>query len=62
MPGFTPAGAEPGAVDNLEGWFTTILARVCLDRVTPSLIYLNMQLLAAEQIFRQLRHGSLRPP
>jgi RNA polymerase sigma-70 factor (ECF subfamily) len=27
------AGADPGAVDNLEGWFTTIVARVCLDRL-----------------------------
>jgi RNA polymerase sigma factor (sigma-70 family) len=27
------AGADPGTVDNLEGWFTTILARVCLDRL-----------------------------
>jgi RNA polymerase sigma factor (sigma-70 family) len=26
-------GAEPGAVDNLEGWFTTIVARVSLDRL-----------------------------
>ena len=25
------AGAGPRAVDNLEGWFTTIVARVCLD-------------------------------
>ncbi len=25
------AGAGPGDVDNLEGWFTTIVARVCLD-------------------------------
>jgi RNA polymerase sigma-70 factor (ECF subfamily) len=27
------AGAHSGAVDNLEGWFTTIVARVCLDRL-----------------------------
>jgi len=27
------AGADPGAVDNLEGWLTTIVARVCLDRL-----------------------------
>jgi RNA polymerase sigma factor (sigma-70 family) len=27
------AGADPGAVNNLEGWFTTIVARVCLDRL-----------------------------
>jgi RNA polymerase sigma-70 factor (ECF subfamily) len=27
------AGADPGAVDNLEGWFTTIVARVSLDRL-----------------------------
>jgi RNA polymerase sigma-70 factor (ECF subfamily) len=27
------ADADPGAVDNLEGWFTTIVARVCLDRL-----------------------------
>jgi RNA polymerase sigma factor (sigma-70 family) len=27
------SGADPGAVDNIEGWFTTILARVCLDRL-----------------------------
>jgi RNA polymerase sigma factor (sigma-70 family) len=26
-------GADPGAVDNLEGWFTTIVARVSLDRL-----------------------------
>ncbi len=25
------AGADPGAVRNLEGWFTTIVGRVCLD-------------------------------
>jgi RNA polymerase sigma factor (sigma-70 family) len=25
------AGASASAVDNLEGWFTTIVARVCLD-------------------------------
>jgi RNA polymerase sigma factor (sigma-70 family) len=25
------AGAGPGGVDNLEGWFTTIVARVCLN-------------------------------
>ncbi len=25
------AGADASAVDNLEGWFTTIVARVCLD-------------------------------
>ena len=25
------SGAGPSAVDNLEGWFTTIVARVCLD-------------------------------
>jgi RNA polymerase sigma factor (sigma-70 family) len=25
------AGANASAVDNLEGWFTTIVARVCLD-------------------------------
>jgi len=25
------AGADPGAVHNLDGWFTTILTRVCLD-------------------------------
>ena len=27
------ARADPGAVDNLEGWLTTIVARVCLDRL-----------------------------
>src|SRR5580692_7589872 len=27
------AGADPAAVNNLEGWFTTIVARVCLDRL-----------------------------
>ncbi len=27
------SGAGPGAVDNLEGWLTTIVARVCLDRL-----------------------------
>jgi len=27
------SGARPGAVDNLEGWLTTIVARVCLDRL-----------------------------
>jgi RNA polymerase sigma-70 factor (ECF subfamily) len=26
-------GADPAAVNNLEGWFTTIVARVCLDRL-----------------------------
>jgi RNA polymerase sigma-70 factor (ECF subfamily) len=26
-------GGDPGAVDNLEGWFTTIVARVSLDRL-----------------------------
>ena len=25
------AGADAGAVDNLDGWFTTIVSRVCLD-------------------------------
>jgi RNA polymerase sigma-70 factor (ECF subfamily) len=25
------AGADSGAVDNLDGWFTTIVARICLD-------------------------------
>src|SRR5271165_6399923 len=25
------AGADAGAVANLDGWFTTIVARVCLD-------------------------------
>ena len=27
------AAAGPAAVDNLEGWLTTIVARVCLDRL-----------------------------
>ena len=27
------SGVGPGAVDNLEGWLTTIVARVCLDRL-----------------------------
>ena len=27
------SGAGPGAVDNLEGWLTTIVTRVCLDRL-----------------------------
>jgi len=27
------SGAGPGAVESLEGWLTTIVARVCLDRL-----------------------------